>query len=70
MLIYKDYFGVEVDKTGYKVEGGNVLYKGKKVGVFELESDSALSSYYLITLNNGEQFHDHYFEDKDIIAKI
>ena len=70
MLIYKDYYGEKVDKTGYDIEGGNVFYNNKKVGVFELESDSALGSYYLITLNNGEQFHDHYFEDKDIIAKI
>jgi hypothetical protein len=70
MLIYKDYYGIEVDKTGYDIEGGNVLYKNEKVGVFELESDSALGSYYLITLNNGKQFHDHYFEDKDIIKHI
>ena len=70
MLIYKDRYGVEVDKTGYDIEGGNVIYKNKKIGVFELESDSALGSYYLITLSNGNQFHDHYFEDKDIISKI
>jgi hypothetical protein len=41
MLIYKDYYGVEVDKTGYDIEGGNVLYKNEKVGVFELESEPA-----------------------------
>jgi len=70
MLIYKNREGNVVDKTGYKEEGGYVFYDNKKVGWFELESDSALGSYYLITLNNGKQFHDHYFEDKDIIAKI
>jgi hypothetical protein len=70
MLIYKNREGNVVDKTGYEEEGGFVFYDNRKVGVFELENDSALGSYYLITLNNGRQFHDHYFEDKDIIAKI
>ena len=42
----------------------------KKVGVFELESDSALGSYYHITLDNGKEFHDHYFDEKDIIKHI
>jgi len=70
MLVYKNREGNVVDKTGYEEEGGFVFYENRKIGVFELEHDSALGSYYLITLSNGNQFHDHYFEDKDIIAKI
>ena len=70
MLIYKNREGNVVDKTGYEEEGGFVFYENRKIGFFELNHDSALGSYYLIILNNGQQFHDHYFEDKDIIAKI
>jgi hypothetical protein len=70
MLIYKNKKGDIVDKTGYDEEEGNIFLKDQKIGIFELNHDSALGSYYLITLDNGEQFHDHYFEDKEIINKI
>lgn len=70
MLIYKNKKGDIVDKTGYDEEEGNIFLKDQKIGIFELNHDSALGSYYLITLDNGEQFHDHYFEDKEIISKI
>ena len=70
MLIYKNREGNVVDKTGYEEEGGFVFYENRKIGFFELNHDSALGSYYLIILNNGQQFHDHYFEDKDIIKHI
>jgi hypothetical protein len=67
MLIYKNKKGDIVDKNSYDEEEGNIFLK---IGIFELNYDSALGSYYLITLDNGEQFHDHYFEDKEIINKI
>jgi hypothetical protein len=59
MLIYKNKKGDIVDKTGYDEEEGNIFLKDQKIGIFELNHDSALGSYYLITLDNGEQFHDH-----------
>ena len=70
MLQFKNPSGVVIDKTAYHCECGDVYYNEKKVGVFELESDSALGSYYHITLDNGKEFHDHYFDEKDIIKHI
>ena len=67
MFILKNKKGGVVDKTSYEEEKGNIYYNNKKVGVFELEHDSALGSYYLYTIDTGGQYHDHYFEDKDII---
>jgi hypothetical protein len=58
MLIYKNREGNVVDKTGYEEEGGFVFYENRKIGFFELNHDSALGSYYLIILNNGQQFHE------------
>jgi len=45
MLQYKNPNGVVIDKNGYDCECGDIFYKEKKVGTFELESDSALGSY-------------------------
>ena len=70
MLQFKNPNGVVINKTTYECECGDVYYNEKKVGVFELESDSALGSYYHITLDNGKEFHDHYFDEKDIIKHI
>ena len=67
MFIFKNKKGKVIDKTGYDEEKGNIYYNNKKVGTFELENDSALGSYYLYTIDDGSQYHDHYFEDKDII---
>ena len=67
MFILKNKKGGVVDKTSYNEEKGNIYYNNKKVGTFELENDSALGSYYLYTIDDGNQYHDHYFEDKDII---
>jgi hypothetical protein len=50
MLIYKNKKGDIVDKTGYDEEEGNIFLKDQKIGIFELNHDSALGSYYLITL--------------------
>ncbi len=69
-LILKDKKGNEIDKSSYDVESGNIFYKEKKVGIFELENDSALGSYYHITLDSGKQFHDHYHDDNDIIKHL
>ena len=66
-LILKSKKGKVIEKCGYDEEGGNIFYKEKKVGTFELEHDSALGSYYLYTINNGQQYHDHYFIDETII---
>ena len=68
-LILKNKKGKVIDKCGYDEEKGNIFYKEKKVGSFELEHDSALGSYYLYILNNGQQYHDHYFIDETIILK-
>ena len=70
MLQFKNPNGVIIDKTAYECECGDIYYNEKKVGVLELESDSALGSYYHITLDNGKEFHDHYFDEKDIIKHI
>jgi len=70
MLQYKNSKGVLVDKNGYDCECGDIFYKEKKVGIFELENDSALGSYYHITLDSGKQFHDHYHDDNDIIKHL
>jgi hypothetical protein len=52
-------------------ENGDVFYNDTKNRcVSSIEHDSNLGSYYLIILNNGKEFHDHYFEDKDIIKHI
>ena len=70
-LILKNKKGKVIDKCGYEEEGGNIFYKEKKVGTFELEHDSALGSYYLYTIDNGKQYHDHYFiEDVSIFFII
>ena len=68
-LILKSKKGKVIEKCGYDEEGGNIFYKEKKVGTFELENDSALGSYYLYTIDSGEQYHDHYFTDETIILK-
>ena len=70
MLQYKDSKGNIVERTNYDLECGDIYYNNKKVGVFELESDSALGSYYHITLDNGKQFHDHYHDDNDIVSEL
>jgi len=67
MFILKNKKGGVVDKTSYDEEKGNIYYNNKKVGTFELNHDSNLGSYYLYIMNDGREFHDHYFEDKDII---
>ena len=36
-LILKNKKGKVIDKCGYEEESGNILYKEKKVGVFELD---------------------------------
>ena len=66
-LILKNKKGKVIDKCGYEEESGNIFYKEKKVGTFELEHDSALGSYYLYTIDNGKQYHDHYFIEETII---
>ena len=68
-LILKSKKGKVIEKCGYDEEEGNIFYKEKKVGTFELEHDSALGSYYLYTINNGQQYHDHYFIDETIIKE-
>jgi hypothetical protein len=68
-LILKNKKGKVIDKCGYEEEGGNIFYKEKKVGTFELEHDSALGSYYLYTIDNGKQYHDHYFIEETIIQE-
>jgi hypothetical protein len=47
-------------------EEGDIFFKGKKVGEFTTEHDSHLGTYRLLKVKKKE-FHDHYFEDKDII---
>ena len=69
MFILKNKKGGVVDKTSYDEEKGNIYYNNKKVGVFELEHDSALGSYYLYTMDNGKQYHDHYFIEEKIIQE-
>jgi hypothetical protein len=66
-LVLRDKYGTEVDKTGYDIEGGNIFYKEIKVGIFEQAHDSNLGTYYLYIMNNGEEFHDHYANEKDIL---
>ena len=66
-LILKDKKGKVIDKCGYDEEKGDIFYNNKKIGIFELEHDSALGSYYLYTLDKGQQYHDHYFTDENII---
>jgi len=69
MFILKNKKGEVVNKTSYDEEKGNIYYNNKKVGVFELEHDSALGSYYLYTMDNGKQYHDHYFIEEKIIQE-
>jgi len=69
MFILKNKKGAVVNKTSYDEEKGNIYYNNKKVGVFELEHDSALGSYYLYTIDNGKQYHDHYFIEEKIIQE-
>ena len=69
MFILKNKKGEVVDKTSYDEEKGYIYYNNKKVGVFELEHDSALGSYYLYTIDNGKQYHDHYFIEEKIIQE-
>ena len=69
MFILKNKKGEVVNKTSYDEEKGNIYYNNKKVGVFELEHDSALGSYYLYTIDNGKQYHDHYFIEEKIIQE-
>ena len=66
-LILKNKKGKVIEKCGYDEQDGNIFYKEKKVGVFELEHDSALGSYYLYTIDNGKQYHDHYLIEETII---
>ena len=66
-LVLRDKYGTEVDKTGYNIEGGNIFYKAIKVGTFEQQHDSNLGTYYLYIMNNGREFHDHYFSEEDIL---
>jgi len=68
-LILKDKKGNVIDKTGYNVEGGDIFYKDKKVGTFEQEHDSNLGTYYLYIMNSGEEYHDHYADEKAIIQE-
>ena len=68
-LILKSKKGKVIDKCGYDEEEGNIFYNNKKIGIFELEHDSALGSYYLYTIDSGEQYHDHYYTDEKIIKE-
>jgi hypothetical protein len=70
MLVYKNKEGEIIEKYENDSENGDVFYNDKKIGTFDIEHDSNLGSYYLIILNNGKEFHDHYFEDKDIIKHL
>ena len=67
MLQYKNKKGDIIERYEDDCESGDVFYNNKKVGTFELNHDSNLGSYYLYIMNEGREFHDHYFEDKDII---
>ena len=66
-LILKNNKGKVIDKCGYEEEDGDIFYNENKIGTFELEHDSALGSYYLYTIDNINQYHDHYFTDEKII---
>tara|TARA_R110000782_G_scaffold176852_1_gene267818 strand:- start:40 stop:267 length:228 start_codon:yes stop_codon:yes gene_type:complete len=69
-LILKDKKGNVIDKTGYNVESGDIFYKENKVGTFEQAHDSNLGTYYLYIMNNGEEYHDHYADEKEIIKEM
>ena len=68
-LILKDKKGNEIDKSSYDVEGGDIFYKENKVGTFEQAHDSNLGTYYLYVMNSGEEYHDHYADEKAIIQE-
>ncbi len=70
MLQYKNKKGEIIEKYEDDCESGEVFYNNKKVGLFEIEHDSNLGSYYHIVLHNGKGFHDHYHDDNDIIKHI
>ena len=70
MLQYKNKNGDTIERYEDDCDSGDVFYNDKKVGTFDIEHDSNLGSYYLIVLDSGKEFHDHYFSDSDIIKHL
>jgi hypothetical protein len=70
MLQYKNKNGDTIERYEDDCDEGDLFFNDKKVGIFTIEHDSKLGSYYHITLNNGKQFHDHYFDDYDLVCEI
>ena len=71
MLKYKDDSGKEINNfysDNYSGDEGIIYYKNKKVGTWNTAHDSELGSYILKVVN-GQEFHDHYFTEKEIIKK-
>jgi hypothetical protein len=66
-IVLKDTKGNIIDRNGYDTDFGDIFYKDKKVGSFELSCDDEIGSYYIYIMDNGEEFNDHYVDDKELI---